>query len=221
MTENPAYHQFQLDVDIDAKERYTYITKILPISTLKYVAASASISLVKPLGTIGASGSRTGEQNIATEKTTSISRIIQRSIRDKISWSFHMADPFDQEIGLVLPPEKLPRAHFDFRGKMPAPPLDYLTLVISTYWSVLSPNGGSVWLIPKDTPSFSNLCKIITLDLPQNLQGSHGYDVDLHIWPKHSNLNTTVSSPEGEVEEGVGGLVKAKVVDTDHGNNMS
>jgi len=72
MTENPAYHQFQLDVDIDAKERYTYITKILPISTLKYVAASASISLVKPLGTIGASGSRTGEQNIATEKTTRI-----------------------------------------------------------------------------------------------------------------------------------------------------
>ena len=236
--EKPTYRHFQVGVEIDANERHTFITKIRPVSTSKYnpeskvshtskkawnVLASASLNFLKPQGTIGASGSRTGEQSTATEKTTRISRIIQRDIRQNISWSFHIADPFDQETGVTLSPEKLPRAHFEFLGKTPAPPPDRLTLEILTYWSLLSPHRGGVWLIPEDTPSFSNLCKIITLDLPSNLQGPHKYDADLLVWPKHSNLGATVTSPDadGELEEGVGGLMKVKVIDTDHDINTS
>jgi len=176
--------------------------------------ASAAFSFPKPQGTIGVSGSRTGEQSIATEKTALVSRIIQRDIGPIVSWSFHIADPFDQDTGLTLSSEKHPHAHFEFRGKTPAPPPEYLTLEISTYWSLLS---GSAWLSSKDTPSFSNLCKIITLDLPSHLQGFHKYNAGFLVWPKHSNLGTTMAKLDGDpLEEGVGGLVTTKFVDTDH-----
>ena len=230
-TGKPAYRQFQLDVCIDAKEKRTWITKIRPGTTSKYnpeskvsqtskkawsAVASASLSIVKPLGTFAASGSRTGEQSTATEKTSLVSRIIQSDIGPNISWSFHIGNSFDQETGFTLSPEKLPRAHFVFQGKTPVPPPNHLTLEISTYWSVLSPHGGSIWLILEGTPSFSNLCEIITLDLPPNLQGPHCYDADF-VWLKHTNLRTTMTRLEQEAKEGVGGLVKAKVEDTDHG----
>ncbi len=228
----PTYRHFQLDVRIDAKEKYAHITQIRPVSTSKYnpeskvssgskkawsILGSATLSFPKPQGTIGASGSQTGEKSTAIEKTSLVSRIIQRDIGPTISWSFHIADPFDQDTGLTLSSEKLPRAHFEFRAKNPAPPPKYLTLEISTYWSLLSAHAtSSAWLSSEDTPSFSNLCQVVTLDLPSDLQGFHKYNADLLVWPKHSKLGATVTKPGGELEEGVGGLVTTKVVDTDH-----
>lgn len=172
--------------------------------------ASATLSVLR---TIGASGSRTGEQSTATEKTAVISRIIERDIGPNISWSFHIADPFDQHTGLNLSSDKLPRAHFQFFAKNPGPPPEYLPFEISTYWSVLSPRASSAWLNFEDMPSFSNICKIITLDLPSHLQGSHQYIAEFLVWPKHSNLGTTVTKPDGELDEGVEGLATTKFVD--------
>lgn len=182
------------------------------------MSGSATLSFAKPQGTIGTSGSRTGEQFTATEKTTLVSRIIQRDIGPNISWSFHILDPYDQVTGLILSSEKLPRAHFEFLAKNPAPPPEDLALEISTYWSLLSPraSNAAAWFSSEDTPSFSNICKVITLDLPSHLQGSHKYVANHLVWPKHSKLGATVTKLDSELEEGVGGLVTTKVVDTNH-----
>ena len=169
-----------------------------------------------PQATIGASASQTGEQSTSTENTVNVSRIIQTDIGPVTSWAFHIADPFEQEAGLTLSPEKLPFACFKFQRETPAPLPKCLNIEISTYWSFLSPHGGSPWMRSDGAPSFSNLCKIITLDVPSDLQGSHIYDADFLVWPKLSNLNPTMCAPGDQLQGNVGNLVAAAtVVDTD------
>jgi hypothetical protein len=176
-----------------------------------------NLSFVKAQGAIGASESRTAEQSTDTKKTLNISRIIQTDIGPVNSWAFHIADPFEQEAGLPLPPEKLPFVHIRFHGETRAPPPKYLDVEISTYWSLLSPHGGSSWLSLQSTgPAYSNLCKIITLNLPSDLQGSHIYDADLLVWPKQSDVNPFMCTTEGELQGDVDNLVAAKVVETDY-----
>ena len=63
----------------------------------------------------------TGQGNNPLPKTALVSRIIQRDIGPIISWSFHIADPLDQDTGLTLSSEKLPCAHFEFRGTTATP----------------------------------------------------------------------------------------------------
>jgi hypothetical protein len=202
------YHQFQLVVEIDAKERRSLFTKVRPVSTPKYnpqskisnttkktwnSVISGTLAFVKPSGTIGASAGRSAEQSTSTEQTLNISRVIQSDTGPVNSWVFHVADPFEQEGGLSLPSEKLPTMYIEFYGMSPVPPPPtHLDVAISTYWSIFShPQGGNAWLsIPKTTgPAFSNLCEITSLHLPSDLQGSHVYTADLLVWLKHPDTN--------------------------------
>jgi len=197
--------------------KYNQESKISNVSKKALTSVlSSTFSFVIPQATIGASARQTGEQSTSTEKTVNVSRIIQTDIGSVTSWAFHIADPFEQEAGLTLSPEKLPFACFKFQGKMPAPPPQCLNIVISTYWSSLSPCGGSPWMCSDGAPSFSNLCKIITLDVPSDLQGSHIYYADFLVWPKLPNLNPTMCAPGDQVQGSVRNLVAAAtVVDTD------
>jgi hypothetical protein len=185
------------------------------VSTSKY--ESDLFTFVKPQVTVSASASRTTEQSTSTEKTLNISRIIQTAIGSRSSWAFHIADPFEQEVGLPLPPEMLPFVHLEFWGETQAPPPKYLDIEISSYWSVLGPRGRNTWWsLPTSSPTFSNLCKIITLSLPSDLQGSHFYDADLLVWPKQSEFeNPFMCTSAGKIEGGVKNLVLTKVVETD------
>ena len=209
--ENLAYHHFQLDIRIDALSEFTDTPDVRPLSTPQYNSeakvskgvkkawnnlVSGSLTLLPPKATIGASGGRTGEESINTEKTVNVSRIMYRESSGIILWKFHLVDRFEEESGLALSPEKLPLAHILFGGDEAAPPSPpaHLNVEIFTYWSILS-SRGSAWTGSK--PRFSNLCKIISLNLSKDLQGSHLYLSNLLVQVDANPIITTVKSEVG------------------------
>ncbi len=226
--ENPVYHHFQLDIRFDALSKFTDTPDVRPLSTPQYnpeakfskgvkkawnALASGSLSLLPPKATIGTSGGRTGEESTNTEKTVNISRIMYRESNGIILWKFHLVDRFEQESGLALSPEKLPLAHISFGGDEAAPPSPpaHLNVEIFTYWSILSSPRGNAWTGSK--PRFSNLCKIITLNLSKDLQGSHLYLSNLLV---QVDANPIITTAESEVQ---GYLGRAIVAETKHTAN--
>jgi hypothetical protein len=222
--ENLMYHHFQLDIRIDAQSRFTYTPVVRPLSTPQYnseakvskgvkkawnTLASGSLSLFPPKATIGTSGGRTGEESTNTEKTVNISRIMYREGNGVILWKFHLVDQSEQESGLALSPEKLPLAHILFGGDETAPPSPpaHLNVEIFTYWSMLSSPRGNAWTGSK--PRFSNLCKIIVLNLSKDLQGSHLYSSNLLVHVDASPIITTVQS---EVQGSLGRVIVAETL---------
>jgi hypothetical protein len=181
--------------------------------------ASAALSLLPLKATIGGSGSRTGEQSTNVERTTNISRIIFTNMRGLTRWIYHLIDRFEQNSGLVLSPATLPFARIMFFGHNanPPPPSAYLNVEISTYWTVIPPPGGILWgglSSSGNKPRFSNLCKIITLDLPKDLQGSHRYMVNLTV---QLDTDSIISTVKNEVQSNLG-LGKTIVAETNHSN---
>lgn len=220
--ENLVYHHFQLDIRIDAQSEFAYTPFVRPLSTPRYnseakvlkgvkkawnTLASGSLTLLPPKATIGTSGGRTGEESSNTEKTVNLSRIMYREGRGVILWKFHFVDQFEQESGLALAPEKLPLVNISFAGPTPATPPsppENLNVEIHTYWSILS-SPGNAWTGSK--PRFSNLCKIITLNLSKDLQGSHLYLSNLLVQVDANPIITTVKS---EVEGSLGRAIVAE-----------
>jgi len=219
---------------------FVYVSKIRPVSTPEYnpelkvskgskkvwnILASGALSLLPPKATITSSGNRTGEQSTNTERTVNVSRIMYTNIRGVTEWTYHLVDRFEQDSGLVLTPERLPFAHITFGGHEATPPpaSAYVNVEISTYWTMLSssfPASRSTW--PRSGPSgsgnkpmFSNLCKIITLDLPKDLHGSRLYIANLLVQLDTSPMAYTVKNV---VQDYLG---TAKVAETNHTPNTS
>jgi len=222
--ENSVYHHFQLDIRIDAASKLTDTPHIRPLSTPQYnseakvskgvkkvfnALASASLSLMPPKATMGASAGRGGEESDNTEKVVNISRIMFSEGNGVMLWKFHLVDQFEQDSGLTLSPEKLPLAHIVFGGDEAAPPSPptHLNVEIYTYWSIFS-SPRNAWTGSK--PRFSNLCKIITFDLSKDLQGSHLYLSNLLV---QVDANPIVTTVEREVQ---GHLGRALVGETEH-----
>ncbi len=232
-SENLKYHHFQLDVRVDAKEDdFVIISKTRPLSTPEYnpeakvskgskliknILASATLSILPPKATVGGNGGRTGEQSTNIERIVNASRIMYTNIRGVTHWTYHLVDRFEQDSGLALSPEKLPFAHITFGGHeaTPPPPSAYVNVEISTCWTILSPPGGSAWSGSGNKPKFSNLCKIISLDLPKDLQGSHLYIANLLV---QLDTNPIISTVKREVQ---GHLGTAIVAETKHTANNS
>lgn len=200
------YRQFHLEVCVKSHQDVVEIKDIQPYRTQKYnqesevsssskrgwtSSVTAAIAAILPQ-LFGAGATRTVEQGTSIEKTANISRNTQLDMEGDASWGFYITDPFEQTSGITLPPEKLPRALFEFVGTtdIPAPPSEHLNVEISSYWSLLPHDGGDA-LGNSEGTSFSNICKIVKLQVPSNLRGRWIYRVNLKVCPEENTLYAT------------------------------
>ena len=232
------YHQSQLVINVNSNFRWPFYSKVRPMTTSKYTpqskmssatkkawnaAVSGTLAFLKPSGTIGANAGRSTEQATNTEHTLNISSIIYQGIPPVNTWVFHVADPLEQVAGLPLPPERLPSVEIVFLGHSPVPsPPSHLDVMISTYWTLVtgrSRPGGNTWLnsslssLHTTEPAFSNICKIISLHLPSDLQGTYAYTADLRVWPKGPGMDHLACLMDGEYQGGVEKLGEATVIE--------
>lgn len=185
---NLAYRHFHLAFSIDSHQEVVNVEDIRPRRTQKYNQESkassptpstlAMIGPIIPQLTVRTGAIRTGGQVTSIEKT--VSRIKQIDISGIAEWTFYITDTFG---GIALSPDKLPHACFKFIGEtdIPAPPPTHMDIKISTFWTL----SGNPWRNLEGTtsskPTYSNICKVVKLEVPSNLRGSQIYDANLKV----------------------------------------
>ena len=146
-----------------------------------------------------------------------ISRIMTLDTDGFASWGYHVSDDLYQVAGKALSSDELPRARFQFVGKIrtPAPPPDRLDVEVLTYWSALRCYGGTEEFLKSwwsNKPSYSNICHIVNLKIPSDLpKESYDYQARLKVHPQQCNreqkrdltstiYGTHVTRPDNPVE---------------------
>jgi hypothetical protein len=148
-------------------------------------AVKAGLSLIPFGAPIKAEGSlsHTAERLTMNEAIRFNSRVIHRQHLGVFWWSFCIDDEHEKECGIVLAKDSLPSAKMSvLPSDCPqTQPLDKLSVEITSFWSLFR-KGGRGWLsfTPGDTlpPGFSNLCQVISIDLPP---GDGNYVSELQV----------------------------------------
>ena len=167
-------------------------------SGLSNTASSTVPAAITPQATFGANTAQTRETSTGTEKTMNTSRISQKDMYGAIEWGFHVVDSYEQESGMILNPDNLPRVDFTFVGDndTPAAPPQNMNIEVRTYWSSLprSDNQNArrwPFLNLGNKPFYSNLCHISILRVPSTLQEVYNYRATLYVFPQQTDEGIT------------------------------
>ncbi|RXW21090.1 hypothetical protein EST38_g4774 [Candolleomyces aberdarensis] len=147
--------------------------RIVANKTTWQQALKVGLSLIPFGAPVKAEGSisRTKEHSTSNEAVRFSSRIIQRQNLGVFWWSFQVDDEYETDCGIELGEDNLPSAEMSVlpSANSPNQPLDELTVEITSFWSLLrKKSGGWFSYAPGESlpPGFSNLCQVISIDLP-------------------------------------------------------
>lgn len=153
-------------------------------------SVAAAISILTKSVTITGSGNRTGESSFSSERKRYNSRIMQQNMEGVVSWGFPVYDRFLQKGGFIIGDR--PTVHFKFVGTsdIPADPPKHTDVEVLTYWSMIHDSdtdgsGSNLPLLLSKPPSHSNLCKIVTFNIPSNLPQESHYRNTLDVYLGH------------------------------------
>lgn len=151
--------------------------------------------IIPPVMSLSVSGSYSHSRETSSTSTTKkySSRITQRDERGRVSWGYSVDDPNEREGGLQLLDSNLPTVEFMFLGNVeeaappPPPPTHYIE--IASCWSLSdsqAESGMPSWFqfqgAHKSTPYY-NICQVLALEIPSDLEKSSSYMADLDIGP--------------------------------------
>jgi hypothetical protein len=152
-TENIAYNQFYVRVDINSHQENALITEFKPKSTSYSDWEEKELSLTKSGSTLGVTaGFALGQTTQAVLATTAMttneviasstkkrinSAITEYDCNGNIRWGFNI-----NFLERDIPEVALPTARFQFHGDSnvwapPKPPPKYMDFVITSYWTIL------------------------------------------------------------------------------------
>ena len=183
------YEQVHARVVIDAKEELTRVDAIKPSRTPAIGLESTEVTTRQSSSALGFSGSsgfgspsikgmfsgHLGAESSSHLETRNYgSRITQGDSDGVVWWGFNIDDPHEQEAGKELL-DTLPSAEFEFLGKNASLP-PRLHVEVASCWSLISSiENRQSWiqaLIGLAKPkglSYSNLCQIVQLEIPNTL----------------------------------------------------
>jgi hypothetical protein len=144
---------------------------------------------LQPQAAITGTAMKTNGEFVGSEKKQYLSAITEYQNDGKVRWGFNIDDDNFQKWGINMPEHDLPTVHFKFIGDSdePAPPPKYMDIVVTSIWSIMSPNEPQSTWIHKllhffrstgktQTTTYSNLFQIVALKAdPSNLPDSSHY----------------------------------------------
>ncbi|KAF8816300.1 hypothetical protein BYT27DRAFT_7077478 [Phlegmacium glaucopus] len=203
-----AYNQFHLRVVIDPQHENADIDEIKPEQTAAYergvqessatktthaIAGSVSASVgIKPQATLMASANRTSEVGSTFERKRYMSRITQQTILGVVWWGSNIDDPYEQEGGIKWGTKfsRLQTSSFWVTQMYQLLPPPRMELEVASYWSIMTNRSHTTsWIwrplsTSSRTPSYSNICQIVALGVPTNLEKRSDYRGTIHVIPR-------------------------------------
>ena len=208
-TTDIAYKQLYLRVVVDSHQENADIEVIKPRRTsasdgeekqsssstssqTRNMTAAFTLGL-QPQAVITGAAMKTNEETVGSERKQYNSAITEHHIDGNVRWGFSIDDVNLQKRGIDMPEDILPTVRFEFVGysDKPAPPPDYMDIVITSYWSMILPSEPKNTWIHKllrffkstsntQTISYSNLFQIVALE------------ANLSNLPKHTHYRAKV-----------------------------
>lgn len=184
---NRAYEQVYAGVEIDAKDEYTEIEVLQPL-TPGFNQATQEITAEK--GTMGGTVVHSVAAVLpssSTESTKPHSRITEDYSDGVVSWGFCVDDTHERQTGIRFGAHRaLPSVNFKFYGMSdsdpPPPPPKRFDVLVKSCWSLIPPANCSIesaWVpmskglfpgLPAyEVLSYSNFCQFVILEVPSDL----------------------------------------------------